>query len=88
MTINDLLSSILGFINTTVVPLFFTIAFFVFVWNAVRYFMIESGSEEGRQKAKRLAVWGIIAFFILFSLWGIVNLFITMFGFDISSVRS
>ncbi len=58
------------------------IAFFIFLWNAVQYFIIQGDSEEGQTKAKSLALWSISAFVIIVSLWGIVNLIQTGLGLD------
>lgn len=80
--IQDFLIALLNFLNEVVVPFIFALAFLFFIWNAARYFIIESGNEEGREKAKRLALWGIIAFVLMISIWGIVNLLVGGLGFS------
>lgn len=70
---------IVDFANTSVVPLFYALAFLVFLVGMVRYFFLEQG-EEGREKGKQLMLWGIIGFVVMFSVWGIVNLFLNTFG--------
>jgi hypothetical protein len=82
MNIQTFLSNILFFFNDTLIPFLIGIAFLMFVWNAARYFVIEGSSEEGQQKAKSLALWGISAFVIIVSFWGVVNLLSYGFGFD------
>ncbi len=76
MGLIEFLNAFLLFLNRIVVPLLFAIAFFVFVINTIRFFILESAEEEGRKKAKDLAIYGISAFVIIVSLWGIVNLFV------------
>lgn len=70
------------FINETIVPFILTVAFLVFLWNVVQFFIIESSELEGRQKARRLALWGITAFVLILSIWGIVNILVAALGFD------
>jgi hypothetical protein len=82
MDLITFLENILSFLNSTVVPFIIALAGLVFIWNAARYFIIQSAEEEARRKARALALWGIIAFVFLLSLWGIINIFVQGFGFD------
>lgn len=81
-SIQGYLVLILEFINFTIIPLLFTFALLFFLVNATRYFIIEAGDSDGRDKAKRLALYGISAFVILVSIWGIVNMFVYGLGID------
>lgn len=80
MDIQTFLKGILTFFNKTVIPFLLAIAFLVFIVNVVRFFIIGGSSEEGQERARSLALWGIAAFVIIVSLWGIVNLFVTGLG--------
>lgn len=62
------------FINFTLIPFLFALALFFFIFNAARYFIIGAGDAAKRESARRLALYGIGAFVILVSLWGVVNL--------------
>ena len=53
------LAQIILFLNYVIIPLLIALAFLFFIWNAFRYFILESNSEEGRTKARRLALYGI-----------------------------
>ncbi|MCA9354542.1 MAG: hypothetical protein KC877_03425 [Candidatus Kaiserbacteria bacterium] len=55
------------------IPFFLALAFILFAFNAVRYFIIESANQEGREKARSLALYGILAFVMILILWGAVN---------------
>jgi succinate dehydrogenase/fumarate reductase cytochrome b subunit len=66
--------NLVGFINKTVIPFILGIAFLIFVINAVRYFVFQSGEEEGRENAKNLALYSVLAFVVIILFWGIVNL--------------
>jgi len=70
------------FINFRVVPLLFAIAFLFFVWNAFRYFILGANNEDDRARARSLMLYGIGAFVILVSIWGIVNLLTVSLGID------
>lgn len=76
MDLFTFLINILAFINEVFIPFLLAVAFIIFIWNAGRYFVIQAGSEDARTKAKRLALWGVLAFVIIFSIWGIVNLIV------------
>jgi hypothetical protein len=65
---------ITDFLNEVIIPFLFGIAFLVFIYNAIRYFVIESGEEDGREKARALALYSIAAFVFLIIFWGVVSL--------------
>ncbi len=80
MDLQTLLTNILKFLNTTIVPFLMAIAFLVFIWNTARYFIIGGANEESQEKARSLAMWGIAAFVVMLSIWGIVNLLVNGLG--------
>lgn len=76
-SLRGLTDEIVSLVNTAVLPLMYALAFLLFLIGMVRYFFLEQG-EEGREKGKQLMLWGIIGFVVLFSVWGIVNLLLTI----------
>jgi len=78
----SILGSIVLFINYVLLPFIFALAFLFFIWNAFRYFILGANSEEGREKAGRLALYSILAFVLMVSIWGIVNMLVNGFGID------
>ena len=80
-TIQSLLFSFAVFISGTLVPLVFALAFFFFIYNTARYFILDAAKETERTKAKQFALWSIIAFVLMLSIWGIINLLVRDFGF-------
>ena len=80
MNIQTFLININEFLNTTIVPFLLSVAFLVFIWNVTRYFIIGGSNSDAQEKARSLALWGIIAFVVILSLWGIVNLLVSGFG--------
>ncbi|MBU2103990.1 pilin [Patescibacteria group bacterium] len=79
--IGEYMKSIVGLINTFVVPLVFAVAFITFIWGVFQYFVLGGANEEKREEGKKLVVWGIVGFVVMLSLWGLVNLLVATFGF-------
>ena len=69
-------TQIVPIVDRGIVPLLFAIAFLVFMWGMARFFF--SDNEEKRKSGRQFAIWGIIGFVVLFSLWGIVRLLLTV----------
>lgn len=65
---------IIGLINTVAVPVVFALAFIVFIWGVFQYFILGGGNEEAKEKAKGLMLWGLIGFFVMVSVWGLVHI--------------
>ncbi len=85
MNIQAYLTEILKFLSDIIIPFLIGLAFLAFIWNAYRYFILGGTSEESQEKAKTFALWGIMAFVLIVSIWGIVNLLVEGFGFQNSS---
>jgi succinate dehydrogenase/fumarate reductase cytochrome b subunit len=81
-TLQSFLPNFLKFLNDIVIPFLIGIAFLFFIINAIRFFVVGSSSEEGREKAKSLAIYGIAAVVFIIIFWGIVNMLTTSFGLD------
>ncbi|HVZ76179.1 MAG TPA: hypothetical protein VG934_02850 [Candidatus Paceibacterota bacterium] len=69
-TFADVVSYAIGIINLTI-PVLVAFAIVVFMWGAVRFIM-KSGESVGGAAERDAMVWGIIALFVLFSIWGIL----------------
>lgn len=74
------IGNVVTFIGTVVIPFLLGLALVFFVINVIRFFVIESKDEDGREKAKALAIYGVLAFVIIVIFWGIVNLFSDSIG--------
>lgn len=64
---------LVNIINNVLVPLLFGVAFIVFLWGMFRYFILGAANEEKRAEGQKLLIYGLIGFFVMLSLWGIVN---------------
>ena len=74
------LTSVSGLLNfftctiiSSVIPLLFSLATASFIWGIVQFFL-NPENEEGRKKGKSFMTWGLIALFVMTSMWGIVAL--------------
>jgi hypothetical protein len=81
-SLQNLLSNSIIFMDETVIPFLFGLAFLFFIVNVVRYFIIEGSSEDGREKAKNLAIYSAAAFTFLIIFWGVVNLVASSIGLE------
>ena len=71
-----------GFINSTLVPILLAVAFLVFITGAVRFFLLAGkDNTEAQTKGKALMLYGLLAFVLIVSIWGIVNLIAGGLGF-------
>ena len=68
------------FLINTVFPFLLGLAFLFFVFNVIRFFVLGATSEEGREKARKLLIFSVLAFVLLLSFWGIVVLLASSFG--------
>ncbi len=55
-----------------VIPIVITLALIYFLWGVASYIM-SSGDEEKRKEARNVMIWGIIALFVMVSVWGLVR---------------
>ncbi len=74
MTFAQSVNKLVAFVDNSIIPLIFALAFLFFLIGMVRFFF--SQDAENREKGKQFAVWGVIGLVVMFSLWGIVNLFL------------
>lgn len=72
--LGDVGSFIIDTINNIFVPVLFAVAFIVFIWGAFLTFIYGATSEEVSSKGKNLMLWGLIGFFVMVSVWGLVNI--------------
>ncbi len=61
-------------INNSIIPLIFAIAILMFVWGAVKFFIINADEEAQRDQGKQFMLWAIIALTVMTSVWGLVGL--------------
>ena len=75
----SLVNKIIDNINYLVV-LVIGLAVFVFIWGIFKYFV--AGADEKKvEEAKNVLLFGLLGIFIMFSVWGLVNIIINTFDF-------
>ena len=67
--VKTLIESIGEIINTAI-PIVFALALLVFFWGLVKYIF---GGAEDKDKAKNLMIWGVVALFVMATVWGLVQ---------------
>lgn len=72
--LSDVGSFIINTINNILVPVLFAVAFIVFIWGAFTTFILGANSEDVKEHGKNLMLWGLIGFFVMVSVWGLVNI--------------
>jgi len=79
--ITDVGGVLINIINFIVVPVIFAIAFIVFIWGAFQVFIMGANDADVKSKGKNHMLWGLIGFFVMVSVWGLVNILIGSFNF-------
>jgi hypothetical protein len=79
--INTLGQFIIATINNVIVPVLFAVAFIVFIYGVFETFILGAGNDEAKEKGKSLMLWGLIGFFVMVSVWGLVNILTGTFVF-------
>ena len=68
--IQTLITDFKGLINTAI-PLVVGLALLYFLWG-VGQFILKAGNDQARNEGKQRMIWGIVALFVIFSIWGII----------------
>ena len=84
--IDSFIAKITTFINNTLIPLIFAVALVVFMWGIFRLF-IHKNAEEA-EAGKKLALYAVVGFVLMVSIWGIVNLIANGLGFSGEQVQN
>lgn len=77
----DSLSAVLN----RILPLIIGLGVLYFFWGLAR-FILNAGDEEEQKKARGIMLWGIIAIFVMLSIWGIVNFLVSSTGLNNNTV--
>ena len=80
-TVLDTFVANLGTLLNNLIPILVTLAVIFFFWG-LALFIFSAGDETGREKGKSIMLWGIIALFIIVSIWGIIAVLQNIFGVD------
>ncbi|MFC1731323.1 pilin [candidate division KSB1 bacterium] len=55
------------------IPIVLALAVLYFFWGLAQYILAQ-GSEDKREEGRNIMIWGIIALFVMVSIWGLIRL--------------
>lgn len=76
----DYAAGFIALINNWLVPVLLAIAFLMFVWGIVNYFIIGASDPSKRNTGGEFLLWSLVGFVAIFSVWGLVNIVGNTFG--------
>lgn len=79
-TFPELLKYFTCIIGSSIIPFLFAVAVLMFVWGAIKFFIIEADEESKREQGRQFMIWGIIALAVMISVWGLVAVLADTFG--------
>lgn len=62
----------LGGLVQALIPIVIGLAVLVFLWGVLRY--VIASDDAGKDSGRVFMLWGIIALFVMVSVWGLVNI--------------
>lgn len=70
----EIRDTIISLINDVIVPILLAVAFGFFVWGIIKAFFIDKNDSSKRGEDISYMIWGVVAFAVILSIWGLVNL--------------
>ena len=64
-----------------IVPVIASMALLAFFWGLAKFLMNIGGDEKAVTEGKNTIIWGLVALFVMVSLWGILRFFYADIGF-------
>ena len=80
--IGELFEGVSGFVSDILIPLVFALALLMFFYGVFKFLILGGGDEGSRAEGRQLMLWALVAFVVMVSLWGIVNLISGGLGID------
>lgn len=82
---SDVMAYFINVIGKGVIPMLLTMAVMFFMWGVLQY-VGAGGDEKKRSEGRGVMTNGVLAIFVMVSIWGFVNLLINSF-FDPADVN-
>ena len=70
--VKGLIQAVGGLINP-LIAILVGLALLVFFWGLVRFIFRVGGDEKAVEEGKKIMIWGLIALFVMVSVWGIIS---------------
>jgi len=68
-----------------IVPILMTLALVYFIWGLIKYVMAAGkGDAEESKHGKAIMIWGVVALFVMASVWGLVGILQNTLGLSSS----
>ncbi len=74
--LKSVIGIIVGYLNL-ILELLMGIAVVMFVFYVIKYFMLPT---DNRSEAWQYVLWSLVGFFVIFSMWGLVNILVGTFN--------
>ena len=68
----DSILTTVGNLIDTATPIVVALALLYFFWGLAN-FILSSGDKDKREKSRGIMIWGVIALFIIVSIWGLIR---------------
>lgn len=68
-----------GYVVNLLIGALAAVALLAFIWGIVKY-IAAAGDEKAAKEGKSIMIYGVIALFVLFSVWGLVDFIGREFG--------
>jgi len=76
----EFVDSVITLIDTKLVPLVVALTLLVFIWGVFK-FINKADEEKAREEGRKFMFWGVIGFFVMVSIWGLLKFLEGTFGF-------
>ncbi len=63
------------------IPFIIALTILLFLWGVFK-FVSSGGDGESRKEAQGYMIWGVVALFVMVSVWGLVNILVRSFNLD------
>ncbi len=69
----------IGYLINILIPIVSALALLYFFWGLAK-FILAQGNEDKKSEGRSVMTWGILALFVMVSIWGIINFFASDLG--------
>ena len=78
-TLKEIVDGPISRIGNLLITLLYALAFLFFIFGMFNYYFgVGKNAEENRQKGRQFMLWSIIGLVVLFTVWGIVKMFLRL----------
>lgn len=81
------LVQLVGVIVSLLVPIVSTLVVVFFFWGLAMY-VLAAGDEEKAKEGKSIMIWGVLALFVMITIWGIIGFMQNTLGTSVSPTNT